>query len=143
MSLIDLHGPIWTLFPIVAIFFIPNWYVGQKDKFILVDLRGKIFLILKVLAFFGIVLFLSGVISLGLALLIAAPLYDYVVWSLLYKRFIRVHRREPRNMMLNMDTDRSNDPDRFYAFAVVFSTVFPSLIIPVLVDRLMPITLWH
>lgn len=143
ISLNDLPDSGWIWLPVVAIFLIPNWYVGQKDRTILVDLRAKVYRILIVLALLAAVLFLCGVISLGFALLGAAPLFDYIVWGLLYKRFLRVHGRQPRNMFLNMDSSRSTDPDRFYALAVAFSTVLPPVIVPIVLDRLMPIILWR
>ena len=119
----------------------PVYNMGRKDKLFLIDRRTIALRILIGFACFGAALFLTGVVSFGLALMTTAPLCEYFIWDRLYKRFIRIHSREPRDMFHNMDISSSNDPDRFYAFAIFFSTVFPPMLIPIAIDRIIPIIL--
>ena len=67
--------------------------------------------------------FISGLIAAYLAILFAAPLYQLVLLRLLYRRFRRVHDREPADVAFNFDSGLLHD--RVFAFANFFGGLFP------------------
>ncbi len=123
------------LLVIYAMLGIPTFHIFNIPKFLIQKYYyKKIIIIMFIVTLIGLIIYLLKIISLGTFIILFVPFYQFYLYKLFHKYFIKINKREPVDVFLNFN--KGLVADRVFAFFYFMLAVVPAMYIMSLMQKL-------